>query len=113
MTISVTDGRARRRTNVADAATWENDVWAVCTSRKSGSDTVPVAVSAVRGDDDGDAIGLVDAEAAQEHRIDDRIHGCRDRDADRERENREGCEERRRAEPPEREPDVAAHGCRG
>ena len=25
MTISVTDGRARRRTNVADAATWEND----------------------------------------------------------------------------------------
>ena len=59
------------------------------------------------------AIGLVDAEAAQEHRIDDRIHGCRDRDADRERENREGCEERRRAEPPEREPDVAAHGCRG
>ncbi len=69
--------------------------------------------SAVRGDDDGDAIGLVDAEAAQEHRIDDRIHGCRDRDADRERENREGCEERRRAEPPEREPDVATHGCRG
>ena len=43
MTISVTDGRARRRTNVADAATWENDVWAVCTSRKSGSDTVPVS----------------------------------------------------------------------
>src|SRR4249920_4139498 len=43
MTISVTDGRARRRTNVADAATWENDVWAVCTARKSGSDTVPVS----------------------------------------------------------------------
>src|SRR4051812_6227803 len=43
MTISVTDGRATRRTNVADAATWENDVWAVCTSRKSGSDTVPVS----------------------------------------------------------------------
>src|SRR4051812_3859332 len=43
MTVSVTDGRARRRTNVADAATWENDVWADCTSRKSGSDTVPVS----------------------------------------------------------------------
>src|SRR3954453_5548408 len=43
LTISVTDGRARRRTNVADAATWENDVWAVCTSRKSGSETVPVS----------------------------------------------------------------------
>src|SRR3954452_20408526 len=40
--ICVTDGDARRRTDVADADSCVNDVCAACRSRKSGSDTTPV-----------------------------------------------------------------------
>ena len=113
MTISVTDGRARRRTNVADAATWENDVWAVCTSRKSGSDTVPVSsrplcrvtMTATRSGSwmprprrntasTIEYTAVVIATPTASERIAKVV-------------------KRRRAEPPEREPDVAAHGCRG
>ena len=65
--------------------------------------------SAVGRCDDGDPTGLSDAEAAQKDRVDDGIHRRRDRDADREREDREDSEERCGPEPPQGKPDVVDH----
>ena len=65
--------------------------------------------SAVRRDDDREAIGIADALAAQEHAVDNRVHGGRDRDAGGERQDRERREQRRRGQPPEREPGVGTH----
>src|SRR5262245_18743683 len=65
--------------------------------------------SAVRRDDDREAIGIADALAAQEHAVDNRIHGGRDRDAGGERQDRERREQGSRAEAPQGEPDVVGH----
>ena len=97
--------------SVADAAMWENDVCAARRSWKSGADTVPASSRPLYGRcDDGDPTGLSDAEAAQKDRVDDGIHRRRDRDADREREDREDSEERCGPEPPQGKPDVVDHG---